>query len=245
MSITERQKSILEKIIEEYIDSATPISSQRLSQKYDFPICPASLRIEMDKLTKQGFLEQPFISSGRVPTDKAYRFFVDIFLEEDGLGENDFLKNLENIEGEMASSFNLFHSLTKAISEMTSNLAVSYLPEKELVFKEGWSGIAKEPEFMNIKKFADFIELIENWEQDVFKEQNWPKAMQIWIGKENPYSESGDFSAISCQYLFPDGEKGIMAIFGPKRMAYNKNIKILNFLNKKINDIRKTSPRNR
>lgn len=238
MPITERQKSILEKIIEEYIDSATPISSQRLSQKYDFEICPASLRIEMDKLTKQGFLEQPFISSGRIPTDKAYRFFVDIFLKEDELNENDFLKDFVEAEGEKANPLNLFHSLTKIISEMTSNLTVSYIPDKELILKEGWGGIAREPEFMNIEKFANFIDLIENWEEDILNARHWPQTMQIWIGKENPYTKSGDFSTISCQCFFPGGERGVMAIFGPKRMAYNKNIKILNFLNKKTDDTR-------
>ncbi len=231
MPITERQKSILEKIIEEYIDLATPISSQRLCQRYDFSICPASLRIEMDRLTKQGFLEQPFISSGRIPTDKAYRFFVDIFLRnKKKADENDLLKSFEKTKEEITNSLNLLHSLTKAISEMTSNLAIGYLPNKKLIFKEGWSEIAKEPEFMNIKKFADFIELIENWEQDIFQEKNWPETMKIWIGKENPYTKSDDFSAISCQCFFPDGEMGIMTIFGPKRMAYNRNINVLSLL---------------
>jgi len=66
-----------------------------------------------------------------------------------------------------------------------------------------------------------------------------PKTMQIWIGKENPYTKSDDFSGISSQCFFLGGERGIMTIFGPKRMTYDKNIKVLNCLNKKVNDKRK------
>ena len=51
MVTTERQNLILEKIIEEYISSAKPISSQLLEKRYDFGVCPATIRIEMQKLT--------------------------------------------------------------------------------------------------------------------------------------------------------------------------------------------------
>src|SRR3989338_2926695 len=80
--LTERQKSILEKIVEDYISSAQPISSLELGKRHNFGIKPAMMRIEMEKLSDGGYLSQPFVSSGRVPTDKAYRFFVDWILKK-------------------------------------------------------------------------------------------------------------------------------------------------------------------
>ncbi len=77
MTITERQEKILNKVLQEYIKSAQPVSSQLLEKKYDFGISPATIRIEMQKLTDKGFLYQPHTSAGRVPTDKGYRLFVD------------------------------------------------------------------------------------------------------------------------------------------------------------------------
>ncbi|MDD4662220.1 MAG: heat-inducible transcription repressor HrcA, partial [Candidatus Pacebacteria bacterium] len=77
--ITDRQKKILNVIIEEYINSAEPVSSQILAHKFGFDLCSATMRIEMKNLTDLGFLEKPYISSGRIPTDKAYRIFVDSF----------------------------------------------------------------------------------------------------------------------------------------------------------------------
>ena len=64
-------------IVKEYIDSAEPVSSQLLEKKYDFDISPATIRIEMQKLTDKGFLLQPHTSAGRIPSDKGYRFYVD------------------------------------------------------------------------------------------------------------------------------------------------------------------------
>jgi heat-inducible transcription repressor HrcA len=72
-------------IIREYVESARPVSSQYLGERYDFGICPASIRIEMQKLTDDGFLTQPHTSAGRIPTDKGYRLFVDQLAEGDGL----------------------------------------------------------------------------------------------------------------------------------------------------------------
>ncbi len=85
MRISERQKTILDMIIREYVESARPVSSQYLGERYDFGICPASIRIEMQKLTDDGFLTQPHTSAGRIPTDKGYRLFVDQLAEGDGL----------------------------------------------------------------------------------------------------------------------------------------------------------------
>src|SRR3989344_4263875 len=83
MLITDRQKDILDKIIQEYIDSAEPVPSQSLEKKYDLGLSPATIRGEMHKLTEQGFLYQPHTSAGRVPTDKGYRLFVNGLVDKE------------------------------------------------------------------------------------------------------------------------------------------------------------------
>ena len=100
--ITERQNQLLNGIITEYINSAKPVSSRLLEKKYDFGVSPATIRIEMQKLTDKGFLHQPHTSAGRVPTDRGYRFFVDNLLEGELAGfkeleaEDWFEKQLES-----------------------------------------------------------------------------------------------------------------------------------------------------
>src|SRR3990172_13188115 len=75
--LEKRKKRILEIIIESYTDSALPVGSLTISRKYRLGLSPATIRNIMAELEEEGFLVQPHISGGRLPTDKGYRFYVD------------------------------------------------------------------------------------------------------------------------------------------------------------------------
>jgi len=225
MKITPRQGKLLDVIVKEYIDSATPISSQLLEEKYNFDISPATIRIEMQRLTDKGFLSQPHTSAGRVPTDKGYRFFVD------NLKESKFDRGFSPIEKEMEDSFKFLQDLTKKIAELTSNLAFSYFPEEDIFFKEGWENIFKEPEFENTDLASKFAEMVENMEKEIEEFENFDFP-QIFIGKENLLPGAQEFSTIISRIHLPRKKEGVVAILGPKRMDYNKNVKIIKSLNK-------------
>jgi heat-inducible transcriptional repressor len=74
-----RQRDILVAIIREYVDSAEPVGSRVLSRRYFQNLSPATIRNAMADLEEMGYLAQPHTSAGRVPTDKAYRFYVESF----------------------------------------------------------------------------------------------------------------------------------------------------------------------
>jgi heat-inducible transcriptional repressor len=74
-----RHREVLVAIIREYIDSAEPVGSRALSKRYFPNLSPATLRNAMADLEESGYLAQPHTSAGRVPTDKAYRFYVESF----------------------------------------------------------------------------------------------------------------------------------------------------------------------
>jgi heat-inducible transcriptional repressor len=75
--LTERSKKILEAIIEDYILTAEPVGSRTISRRQGLLLSPASVRNVMADLEEMGFLASPHPSAGRVPTEKAYRFYVD------------------------------------------------------------------------------------------------------------------------------------------------------------------------
>lgn len=241
MKITERQKSILDKIIQEYIDSAQPVSSQLLEKKHDFGIRPASIRIEMQKLTDRGFLSQPHTSAGRIPTDKGFRFFVDRLFEEEFLEFPDekFLKEIQKIERQIEDSLKFSREVTKVLASLSSNLALSYLFNEKIFWKEGWQEIFAEPEFEDTECIKNFLEMIEDFEKRiedfVFREDFLPK---VYIGKELPILNSKDFSLVISQSQFPKKKKVTLAILGPKRMAYQKNISLINSLVKILAEYR-------
>ena len=74
--LTERGEQILQAVIQGFIDTKEPISSGWLYDQYDFGIKPAMIRLELDALENDGYLEQPHHSAGRVPTDEGYELFV-------------------------------------------------------------------------------------------------------------------------------------------------------------------------
>ena len=236
MEITKRQKLILDRVIKEYINNAEPISSQLLEKNYSFDICPATIRIEMQKLTDGGYLLQPHTSAGRVPTDKAYRSFVNNFFEEEFSRFNeDFFDEIEQIEKDLKGSLKFIQILTKRVAELTSGIAISYLSKEGIILKEGWEEILKEPEFKDTDYLAKFMKIMDNIEEDI-EEFEIPSEMKVYIGKEIPLSGARDFSLIISPCNFNYNSEGSLAILGPKRMAYSKNIGLIKSITKHFSE---------
>ena len=76
--ITERQEKLLDFLIKEYISTAEPVSSKALKKSACLDVCGATIRNDLQVLTKEGYIEQPHTSAGRIPTRKAYRYFVSL-----------------------------------------------------------------------------------------------------------------------------------------------------------------------
>ena len=77
MMLKERTLDILEASVRDFIETGNPVTSERLYRKYDFGIKPAMIRWELHDLAKQNYLCQNHPSGGRIPSDKAYKFFVE------------------------------------------------------------------------------------------------------------------------------------------------------------------------
>ncbi len=80
-----RKDAILRALVEEYIRTAEPVASQALAEKYTLGFSPATIRIDMKSLEEDGFIYQRHTSSGRIPTDLGYRYFVEWLMPESTL----------------------------------------------------------------------------------------------------------------------------------------------------------------
>jgi heat-inducible transcriptional repressor len=80
--LTERQKKILMFVVRDYIESAQPIGSQHLVERYHLEMSSATVRNEMQALTEMGYLRQPHTSAGRVPSEDGYRYFVSHLMHQ-------------------------------------------------------------------------------------------------------------------------------------------------------------------
>ena len=75
--LDERKQRVLQAVVQDYIESAEPVGSRTLARKYDLGVSPATIRNEMADLEMLGYLEHLHTSSGRVPSAKGYRLYVD------------------------------------------------------------------------------------------------------------------------------------------------------------------------
>ncbi len=133
MILNERKIKILEAIINDYIATAEPIGSRTIAKKYDLGISSATIRNEMSDLEELGFIIQPHTSSGRVPSDRGYRLYVDRLLHFRKLTqqETDFLRNT------VAENINhieyLMRQTAKALSVLTNYATVVSEPKPQEV----------------------------------------------------------------------------------------------------------------
>src|SRR5919206_4520713 len=76
-TLSSREQRILKAIVHVYITTVEPVASRTISRRHHMDLSPATIRHVMGRLEELGYLSQPHISAGRVPTDKGYRFYVD------------------------------------------------------------------------------------------------------------------------------------------------------------------------
>jgi len=236
---TKRKKRILKLIIREYIKRAEPISSGFLKENYNLDISAPTIRIEMGELTEAKYLWQPYTSGGRIPTDKGYRFFVDDLLERDlsDFIDEKFFKKLKDssclyrgrARKKPQDPFKFIQLLTRILAMTSSNLAISYLLEKDFFWKDGLREVFQEPEFKNPSFCFNFIKIVEDFEKEIknFCEEEF-LTPKIFIGQENLLPGAQNFSIMISQCHFSKNQHGFISILGPKRMAYGRNIKLIN-----------------
>ncbi len=240
--ITPRQKQILSELIKEYVKNAEPVSSNFLAEKCGFDCSPATIRAEMLNLEKEGYLVQPHTSAGRVPTDKAYRYFVDHLLKEkkEDLPEKDQKIIDKTIASTVRDPHALSSGLAKTMAGLTDDFVISGIPDTGEFYRVGFSNIFELPEFEeaeDIFGFGSIFDEFENYFKSIFN-QFQEDELLVYIGRENPGGNVGKETVMITRYPLPMGYEGISAVIGPMRMAYDRNMALLKYISKKMNQFR-------
>ena len=127
--LDDRKRKVLQAIVEEYINTAEPVSSNALITKYDLQCSSATIRNEMAELEKRGLLDKMHTSSGRIPSEKGYRYYVDELLKDDNIS----LEEVKYISDKLETKVNEIEDLTKitanTISEITHYTTVTIGPK--------------------------------------------------------------------------------------------------------------------
>ncbi|MEH7124080.1 heat-inducible transcriptional repressor HrcA [Bacillus sp. JJ1532] len=327
--LTDRQLLIFQVIVDDFIQSAQPVGSRSLSKKDKITFSSATIRNEMSDLEELGFIEKTHTSSGRIPSEKGYRYYVDHLLSPQKLNQQDIHKlksvfaerifELEKIVQRSAKILSeltnytsivlgpavkdnklkriqivplnnqtaiaiivtdsghvenrMFHlpetmnsgDLEKLVNILNDRLAgapieslnekiykevaillrqhiTNYdyilhsiadtlkIPAHEKLFFGGKSNMLSQPEFHDIEKIKNLMDMIEH-EDSIYELIRKNKSgINVKIGKENNNTAMENCSLITATYSMGAEQLGTIAILGPTRMEYSRVISLLDYI---------------
>ena len=129
MEMDERKMRILQAIIDDYILTGVPVGSRTISRKYDMGLSSATIRNEMSDLEELGFLDQPHISAGRIPSAKAYRLYVNTLLETGRIPNDSDDSIQKHFSGRVHQMEDVIDHAAQVISSLTHYTAVVLSPK--------------------------------------------------------------------------------------------------------------------
>ena len=130
--LSERERQVLEAVIRSYVETAEPAGSRTISRRFGLGVSPATIRNTMADLEEKGFLYHPHTSAGRIPTDQAYRVYVDGLMRVEPLALPDRERLAEQI-GERGSAIEtILRRAAQSLGVLTQELGVALGPRLDL-----------------------------------------------------------------------------------------------------------------
>ncbi len=131
MKISDRKKKILQIVVDEYINTAVPVSSKIIAEKHLSGVSSATVRNELAALEELGYLTQFHTSGGRVPSPAAYRFYIEELMQKGSLSEDD-LDYISSVIGKRTNDLEyIIKNVAKIISELTDYTSVAITPHAD------------------------------------------------------------------------------------------------------------------
>lgn len=232
-----RQARLLQAIIDQFIDSAIPIGSKKLLESAEFSVSSATIRSEMSELEELGYLEQPHVSAGRIPTVKGYRMYVKEFMRPSE-HERAVRLRFNDLKEEY------FHHKDKErvyesvalLSNMMPNVAFATVPHLSRVYYLGLANAVRQPEFQaDSTLMSGVVEVLEKRLTSVISSIELSDDVQFYIGDKNLCPEFQSCSMLITKYRVRD-EEGSIGILGPVRMDYGYNSVTLDMIASLIRD---------
>lgn len=235
--MNDRQKQVLSAVVDLYTESAQPVGSQALLQYSGFDVSAATLRSDMATLEQAGYLYQPHISAGRIPTDAGYRMYVEEMMGDQDLSREEQRHLRKELLLMKAKQARIGRSAAKLLSMLSGNLAVSGIIDTEEMYDFGMKELIEKPEFQEMDELCRLVETLDSLDEklDGLMLKLQDDETHIFIGDENPIRGISNCAMVVTPYRNDEGERGILAIIGPKRMEYAKNKSLIEYMKKLLN----------
>ena len=229
--MNDRQSRLLAAIIDQFIETAGPVGSKKLLESGEFNCSSATIRNEMGMLEDEGFLQQPHISAGRIPTASGYRLYVREYMKPNSR-EAVVRKKFESLKSfylEQKDQEKVYEAVA-LLTHMIPNVAFATVPHKSRVYYLGLSNVLKQPEFqVNPTLASGIAEVLEDHLTETLSSMDINEQIQYYIGEENVLEQIHSCSMMVTKYTVR-GEEGVIGILGPMRMDYGYNTVALDMI---------------
>lgn len=223
--MTDRQAKLLSAIVEQYAEIAAPVGSITLAKL--FGVSSATIRSDMAQLETDGFIAQPHTSAGRVPTDKGYRFYVNMLTEQNA--ETPLLdRSARAIDARVASTDRTDRAIRSAVDslvDLTHNLGLATIGDQ--LYMSGMANLFAQPEFIdsskNVQRIAQLLDNLEPW----LRETAPNEPLNVYIGAENPIGKSSSASLIISRFRSPYSDRSYIGVLGPTRQDYARVMRLV------------------
>ena len=227
-----RKEQFLEYVILDYIDTAQPVSSFTIQKKYQLPYSSATIRNELAELEEEGYLKQVHTSSGRIPTDQGYRYYVNRLL-----GRQEILRQYASVTHKLLNDMNKMSEIHLKLKKLllsfaheSGNVAMGKL-SSDLIFEEGMSNFLTQPGFSSVEFTRDALDDLEEIKShiDEISKDVGHGSYKLYIGEESPHTSMHKYSVIVGKFSI-DSDDGTIVVVGPKGMQYAKNIAMVEYM---------------
>ena len=238
-SLTPRRRAILRGIVVEFVRTAEPVGSKHLLDELDLDVSSATIRNDMAELEREGLIQQPHTSAGRVPTDRGFRTFVNSLLEAETLS-----RDLENVlvrcvkdAAEAEHALHRAQQLARTLSGLAQELAFVAHPRANAAQVAGLSRLLQEPEARDTAWVTELVSLLEDptalastiFEADeVARRRSGQLPVRFVIGSENRAHPLSRCTVVLTDARDPrSGEETLLGYIAPTRMPYQQTATLL------------------
>lgn len=238
--LTQRQIEILKSLIEEYIETAEPVGSETLEKKHALSASPATIRNEMVRLTDYGYLKKTHISSGRVPTPAAMKFYVKQLMKEKELSVAEEVAEKEKVWDMREKEPQFLKEITRNLAEKTGALAIAATDSGEY-FISGYANILELPEFLDIDITKTLLSAIDEFEcfRILFAAAAQDEEIQVLMGEELGPTLAGPYGFVFKRYMTSENAGGEIGVIGPTRLNYTYVVPTVRYFGHLIEEIAK------
>ncbi len=234
-----RKDIVLGMVVRQYIKTEAPVSSALVAEEYTQDISSATIRNILAELEEDGFLTHPHTSSGRIPTQRGYRYYVDFLMQEIHFIEEERLSVQREYERGVRELEALLEKTSEVVSDLThcmSIVTIDGVPRRFVC--RGMNYLPYVLGAQNIQKMAYILKVLEEKERVLeVLQRNLDRKIKIYIGQESACDAFEDCALAVSRFQIKNGSSGTIAVLGSTRMDYQRVVSALECVSEIINEV--------